>query len=661
MAFGVSGRVAGLSRGLLGHGLYARRTSSRLGRLLVVGVVVVVVVGVLGVGCGVAFGALEVPVARPVSGVTGDSVVLHGELNPGGAGEVGEYQFEYEPGLVCAPGALFPESPLVALGAAKEQVSGELAGLEPGQTYGFCVREVAGGEEQLSGSVSFSTLATAAPYVPPGSTTTIPGSITPFAAGLEAQVNPEKEATSYVFEYATDEAMTGAKTIPGAEGLPAEFGAFTATVNTGNTLAPNTTYFFRVAATNGTGTTKGPVVPFTTLEAKAPEVTGVMVTGLHSSEPKIEARINPDYQQTSYQFEYSTEETGGELSGTIKTIKGAAPLPAVFQELQAGPAGLPGLLPGPVYYYRVSATNGTGTTVFPVPVQSFQALAGPALSAAVSQGVSRTAATITAELTPQGLPSRYQVAYVPQEAYEPGAPNPYAQGRTTYDTSLPEPFDYSPHPVVVALEELAPGTTYHYTLIAANELGEAHTTDGTFTTLPPTPPTTATGAAENVTQTTATITGTMNTQSLPTTGSFQTATTPTGGAVTPASETGSPPSIALTATLTNLQPATTYYYRTIATNSDGTTQGATMSFTTQAQPLAFTIPPNPAPIPFLTIAQLNTKETQETPKHPAPPTRPELLAKALKACQHKPKHQRPTCRHKAQQKYGPKKKPTKHK
>jgi hypothetical protein len=50
----------------------------------------------LAVFAGSALAALETPVAKPATSVTGDSAVLHGELNPGAPGEPGEYQFLYE-------------------------------------------------------------------------------------------------------------------------------------------------------------------------------------------------------------------------------------------------------------------------------------------------------------------------------------------------------------------------------------------------------------------------------------------------------------------------------------------------------------------------------------------------------------------------------------
>jgi hypothetical protein len=66
------------------------------------------------------------------------------------------------------------------------------------------------------------------------------------------------------------------------------------------------------------------------------------------------------------------------------------------------------------------------------------------------------------------------------------------------------PSDSEPHPVSATITELAPdGVTYHYRLVAANASGVGRTADQTFTT----PSTVQTGTVENLTETTATLTG----------------------------------------------------------------------------------------------------------------------------------------------------------
>src|SRR6185312_7568487 len=65
--------------------------------------------------------------------------------------------------------------------------------------------------------------------------------------------------------------------------------------------------------------------------------------------------------------------------------------------------------------------------------------------------------------------------------------------------------------VSASLSGLAPGTTYHFQLVAENSSGTVHGADETFTTAsPPGAPTATTGIATSVGETTATLNGTVN-------------------------------------------------------------------------------------------------------------------------------------------------------
>ena len=99
-------------------------------------------------------------------------------------------------------------------------------------------------------------------------------------ATLEATVNPNYQITTYEFEYATTEALTGATKIPGGSSLPAEFGGQGVSVSTGPHLAKETIYYYRVVAKNGSGSTPGEVKHFVSGPPEQPEAgTAEAVTG----------------------------------------------------------------------------------------------------------------------------------------------------------------------------------------------------------------------------------------------------------------------------------------------------------------------------------------------------------------------------------------------
>jgi hypothetical protein len=112
--------------------------------------------------------------------------------------------------------------------------------------------------------------------------------------------------------------------------------------------------------------------------------------------------------------------------------------------------------------------------------------------------------------------------------------------------------------------------------------------------------TVATGAASNVTDTTATLNGTVNPNGSSTTVYFQYGTTTSYGSQT-ASQVFTGSSVQnVTANLTGLTSNTTYHYRVIAINAGGTIAGNDVTFTT-ASPTP-TPTPTPCPVPTIRIS-----------------------------------------------------------
>ena len=98
-------------------------------------------------------------------------------------------------------------------------------------------------------------------------------------------------------------------------------------------------------------------------------------------------------------------------------------------------------------------------------------------------------------------------------------------------------------------------------------------------------PATSTGAATNVTLASGRLTGTVNPKELSTTYRFQFGTTTAYGSQTPVIGAGAGgASVAAAATAVGLAPATTYHYRLVATNLEGTSTGADRTFKTAAAP-----------------------------------------------------------------------------
>jgi hypothetical protein len=370
--------------------------------------------------------------------------------------------------------------------------------------------------------------------------------VTPFSATIDARVNPEKEiTTSCVFEYGKTASYGSSVTCQQGELYEAVAGQVASAELSG--LEADTTYHYRLVVETAEGKTEGADGELTTLALAAPSVERESASGLSPAGATLEAQVDPNYQATSYAFEYAPNATGNTLEGAVTTVAGSAPLSGVGA--QAASVEVLGQRPETTYYYRVVATNNAGQVDGPV------------------------------------------VAY----------------------RTLPAPLETAP--VVL------------------------------------------TGAALDVTQLSATLTGTVQTRELPTTVQFEFGTSAAGGALqpaalTPGSQSGSSEGIEA-AFGDYLQAGTTYYYRAVASNRYGTGYGAWESFSTGSLAVLPTI----ATMPTLAFASSPTSRATTTPSTGKKTlSKAKKLAAALRACAKKPKKQRAGCERQARRKYGKAKK-----
>jgi uncharacterized protein (TIGR02145 family) len=129
--------------------------------------------------------------------------------------------------------------------------------------------------------------------------------------------------------------------------------------------------------------------------------------------------------------------------------------------------------------------------------------------------------------------------------------------------------------------DLSPGTTYHVRAYATNSVGTAFGEDLTFATLGQAPAATTT-AATNITSTGATLNGTVNSNEISTTVTFEYGTSTSYGqstTATPAQVTGNTVT-SVNAVISGLTAGVTYHFRVKAVNTLGTTYGNDMVLTT---------------------------------------------------------------------------------
>jgi hypothetical protein len=117
---------------------------------------------------------------------------------------------------------------------------------------------------------------------------------------------------------------------------------------------------------------------------------------------------------------------------------------------------------------RVYVTDGTKRTVwiFGPPI-------APVVHRELTAEVGASEAKLGALVNPGGIQTDYRFEYGPTSAY--GSSTPFPEG------SVGEGLES--HAVWASANGLAPGSTYHYRVVATNEVGTAYGPDQTFTTL----------------------------------------------------------------------------------------------------------------------------------------------------------------------------------
>ncbi len=210
-----------------------------------------------------------------------------------------------------------------------------------------------------------------------------------------------------------------------------------------------------------------------------------------------------------------------------------------------------------------------------------------------------TTATVGGEVNPESLDTHYYVQYgTGAEEYTQSTPAPPGIDAGSGDT--PVVLGSEAGPPDISLEGLTPGAVYYYRLVASNEDGTTYGNPETVA-VPPAPLVGPARVSE-ITQHTATITTSINPEDLHTLYKLDVGTSTAYGTPYPGeTDAGSTP-VQLTFDLTELEAGTTYHFRLIAADSDGTSSEPDQTFTTTAAastlPSAFAVPVSPPLVPF---------------------------------------------------------------
>jgi hypothetical protein len=319
-------------------------------------------------------GPKPVPTAEKAGVVEGLSATLEGALEGGES----RYHFAYNAGGTCKGGQATPTVETSVSG----NVSVRVAGLVARTQYTFClVAENVYGVE-FGAPVAFTTKVST-PLVEKTSS-----SVNRVEATLESSVNPELEPSTCAFQYGTSEAYGHqAPCVPEPLGEGPANVPVTATIEG---LEPDTTYDYRILATNPTGTRAGPNETFTTEVLVPSQVQTAPAAGVTATSAQLGGQANPGGSATYY-IEYGPPQCS--LNGVpnfawwLCASKSTEAGPLRGNSLQAvTPIQVTGLTPGTTYRYWIVAKNANGSergeeAIFTTPAALAPAVVGstPAL------------------------------------------------------------------------------------------------------------------------------------------------------------------------------------------------------------------------------------------------------------------------------------------
>jgi Kelch motif/Putative Ig domain len=276
---------------------------------------------------------------NPATLIASFSATLNGSLNPDGLTTSVHFQY----GTTTNYG--FTTANQSFTGTTDRNVSANISGLTAHTTYHFRIVATNGAGTTYGSDRTFTTLnATGPPVV----TTNPAALVASFSAALEGSVDPHGLTTSIYFRYGTTNSY-GLTTAP-QNRSGNRYQNISANISS---LSANTTYHFRIVATNSAGTRFGSDRTFTTLSATGPPVvTTNPVTNLTSSSATLNGLLDPHGLATTVFFRWGTTTSYGHTT-TMQSESGNA-----YRNIAAS---ITGLSTHTTYHFRIVATNSAGT------------------------------------------------------------------------------------------------------------------------------------------------------------------------------------------------------------------------------------------------------------------------------------------------------------
>ena len=338
-------------------------------------------------------------------------------------------------------------------------------------------------------------------------------------------------------------------------------------------LTPNTAYQYRAYATTSLGTVYGTTQNFTTLAVVPPTVVTNAATLIAQNSATINGTVTLGSESIIFKgFEYKLANS----STWIPLVVNASGSTINYN--------LTGLTPNSAYQFRAYATTSAGIVYGTTQNFTTLAVVTPVVVTNAATSIAQTTAILNGTIT------------VGSEAVITQGFEWTLSNSTTWNITTES---LTANGITRNLTGLAPNTAYKYRAYAVTESGTIYGSVQNFTTLAINAPTVVTNVASAITETTATLNGTITpaTETITSQGfEWRVANTNIWMPITISGN-------ALTHNLTGLTPNTSYEFRAMATTPTLTVYGEIETFTTLeiVPPIVITNPATPTSSTSITL------------------------------------------------------------
>jgi uncharacterized protein (TIGR02145 family) len=424
-----------------------------------------------------------------------------------------------------------------------------LTSLSPGTTYyvrAYATNSAGTSYADAIYEYSFTTICIA-----PSAMTNAASSIGNAVAILNGTVNANGFSTTISFDYGLTTSYGNTVT---ASQSPVTGSSNTAVSAGITSLTPNSTYHFRVKAINCEGTpVYGNDQQFIT-SCIAPVAATNAASGISNASAILNGTVNANGFSTTVSFDYG-------LTTSYGSTATASQSPLTGSSNTAISVGITSLTPNSIYHFRVKAINCEGTAIYGNDQQFLTNCIAPVVSTNTASDIGYATATLNGTVNANGFSTTVSFDY--------GLTTSYGNTATASQSPLSGSINTA---VSAGITGLTPNSTYHFRVKAINCEGTAiYGNDQQFLTSC-IAPVASTNAASSISNTTATLNGTVNANGLSTTVSFDYGLTTSYGSTATASQsplTGSS-NMVVSAGITGLAPNSTYHFRVKAINCEGT-------------------------------------------------------------------------------------------